>query len=500
MNDTTKYLIHADVTVDGVVERNDVVGAIFGQTEGLLGTELDLRQLQDSSKVGRIDVEIDSREGRSYGDLTIATSLDRVETATLAAGLETITRIGPCRATIEIRDIEDIREAKRREVVERAKELLAEAFDGSVATSDALLSEVRREVRVEDITEYEGLPAGPHVPDSDATVVVEGRADVLALLRYGVKNAIAVEGTGVPEAVARLSEGRTTTAFVDDDRGGRLILRELGQMGDVDYVAFSPGQSVEDLSRAEVFQALRDKVPFETAIGRLDHREAGTDAATTDGGTAADGSDDPDAPDIPDSPDGPDVTEIARRVAAELDGRGTDDVTAASTPASTDDAATAESTDADTATESPGDTRTNADVSAGAVDDGTESTDGGAGGGDLTRDAETETGQPTPGTLAEHVEAVIHGETGLARLVDDAMGVVDEADADDAFSLVESTDGTAAALVLDGELDQRTLDVLAQRGLGQALVRSRGSYVKRPTDVRIRTASELSGEGVEADA
>ena len=37
MQDTAKYLIHADITTDGVVERSDVVGAVFGQTEGLLG-------------------------------------------------------------------------------------------------------------------------------------------------------------------------------------------------------------------------------------------------------------------------------------------------------------------------------------------------------------------------------------------------------------------------------------------------------------------------------
>jgi len=264
MEDTSKYLIHADVTADGIVERSDVVGAIFGQTEGLLGDELDLRDLRQSSKVGRIDVEITSTAGQSHGQVTIATSLDKVETATLAAALETITRVGPCRADLEVREIEDVRAAKRKEVVDRAKELLRTGFDDTIMSSDEILAEVRQQVRVEDITEYEGLPAGPRVTDSDAIIVVEGRADVLSLLKYGIKNAIAVEGTSVPDAVAELTRHRTVTAFLDGDRGGDLILEELAQVGDLDYVAFAPTESsVEDLNHHELFAALRNKVPYE---------------------------------------------------------------------------------------------------------------------------------------------------------------------------------------------------------------------------------------------
>ena len=127
MHDTAKYLVHADITAEGVVERSDVVGAVFGQTEGLLGDELDLRQLRDSAKVGRIDVEIDSENGQSFGQVTIATSLDQVETAILGAALETIDRVGPCRSAIEVRRIEDVRAARRREVVERAKTQIGRA-------------------------------------------------------------------------------------------------------------------------------------------------------------------------------------------------------------------------------------------------------------------------------------------------------------------------------------------------------------------------------------
>ena len=232
MPDTAKYLINARISADGVVERNDVVGAVFGQTEGLLGDDLDLRDLQESSKVGRIDVGIDSEGGQSFGHLTIATSLDKVETAILAAGLETIDRVGPCRADLEVTGIEDVRAAKGREVVDRAKELLAGAFQGPMMSSAELVEEVRRSIRVEDMVEYEGLPAGPNVGDSDAVIVVEGRSDVAQLLGYGIKNAVAVEGTNVPDAAAELTRGRTGTAFLGGRalRGRRPGVRRRGRL------------------------------------------------------------------------------------------------------------------------------------------------------------------------------------------------------------------------------------------------------------------------------
>jgi len=282
MEDTAKYLIHAEFTAEGVIERSDVVGAAFGQTEGLLGDGLDIPDLQNSSKLGRIDVEVESSEGQSVGNITIASSMDRVETAVLAAALEAVERIGPCHADVRVIDIEDVRAAKRREVVERAKELLATAFDDGVLDSDEILDEVRESAREADIVSFEGLPAGPNVTSSDAIVVVEGRADVKRLLRYGVKNAVAVEGTNVPDAVAELTRDRTTTAFLDADRGGDLIRRELEQVGEIDYLATPPaGKSVEDLTREEVDAALRNKTPYD----RIPADPNGQYTAATDGST-----------------------------------------------------------------------------------------------------------------------------------------------------------------------------------------------------------------------
>jgi len=264
--DTTKYLIHISLTAEGVVEKPDVVGAIFGQTEGLLGEDLDLRDLQRTGRVGRIDVQIASKKGETTGEILISTSLDRAETAILAASLETIDRVGPCVAHVAVNSIEDIRVSKRKKIVERAKEILVERFEDGTIDSDELLDDVRQTMRVEKIGTIgdEKLPAGPNVVESDAIIIVEGRADVINLLRYGIKNAVAVEGTNIPKSIVDLCEKKTTTAFFDGDRGGELILRELLQVADIDYVAFSPrGKSVEDMTKKEVIKTLRNKVPVE---------------------------------------------------------------------------------------------------------------------------------------------------------------------------------------------------------------------------------------------
>ena len=272
---TTKYIVQATIAASGIVERPDVVGAIFGQTEGLLGDDLDLRELQKTGRVGRIRVSITSKAGKSFGNISIHSSLDKIETAVLAASLETIDRVGPCEAKITVTKIEDVRSSKRSYVVDRAKEILKEMMDLEVPETQELTEEVKQAVRVKQITKYgnESLPAGPNIDDSDAIIVVEGRADVLNLLKYGIKNAIAVEGTSVPKTIAKLSKEKTVTAFVDGDRGGELILRELAEVGEIDYLARAPpGKEVEDLTRKEVFKSLRNKVTAEQALNELFER------------------------------------------------------------------------------------------------------------------------------------------------------------------------------------------------------------------------------------
>jgi DNA primase len=268
-SDTTKYIIHAQINAEGVVERPDVVGAIFGQTEGLLGSDLDLRDLQKTGRIGRIEVNIESKFGKSIGTILIPSSLDKIETSILAAALETVDRVGPCIASIKVERIEDVRVSKRKQIIERAKVILTSMFDEGVPESQELVEAVKQAVKVEEITLFgeEGLPAGPNVMDSDAIIIVEGRADVLNLLKYGIKNAIAVEGTNVPTIIGELSKKKTVTVFLDGDRGGDLLLKELLQVAEVDYVARAPeGKSVEDLTQKEVIKALRNKLPVEQVV------------------------------------------------------------------------------------------------------------------------------------------------------------------------------------------------------------------------------------------
>jgi 5S rRNA maturation endonuclease (ribonuclease M5) len=260
-----KYEVRARITAEGVIDKPDVVGAVFGQTEGLLGDELDLRDLQKSGRIGRIEVEIDSRKGKSEGEIIIPSSLDQVETAILASGLETVDRIGPCRAKIEVISVDDIRITKRQKVVERAKEILARLQEESKGVGVDLTEAVRKAVQVEEITTYgpEHLPAGPNIDQADALIVVEGRSDVLNLLRCGIKNVIAVEGTSVPQTVKDLSRGKTVTAFTDGDRAGELILREMLQTMDLDFVARAPrGSEVEELTQKQLLKCLRNKIPI----------------------------------------------------------------------------------------------------------------------------------------------------------------------------------------------------------------------------------------------
>lgn len=263
---TTKYMIKATIKADGVIEKSDVVGAIFGQTEGLLGDELDLRELQRSARVGRIEVELESKNGKSSGIITLPTSLDKVETVILAAAFESIDRVGPCKASISAEEVEDVRVARRKKVIERAKILLNKVLEEGKMEGESIADNVRQAVQIEEIINYgpDHCPAGPNIEKSDAIILVEGRRDVLNLLRYGIKNVIAVGGTNVPKTVVELTKERITTAFVDGDRGGELILKELLQTADIDFVARAPQtREVEEIPQKLVMKSLKNKIPAE---------------------------------------------------------------------------------------------------------------------------------------------------------------------------------------------------------------------------------------------
>ena len=262
---SSKYLIRASIRANGVVNKSDVVGAIFGQTEGLLGDELDLRDLQKSGRMGRIEVEITSNKGKSVGEIVISSSMDQVETSVFAAALETVERVGPCKATVKITTLEDSRTSKREIIIDRARSLLINLIKDSRGAGSTITDTVRQVLQTEEIVRFKGkLPAGPNVDTSDAVIIVEGRGDVLNLLRHGIKNAIAVEGTDVPKEVIALSTERTVTAFVDGDRGGEMIIQELLQVAELDFISRAPDNTeVEHLTHKQIMKCLRDKVSAE---------------------------------------------------------------------------------------------------------------------------------------------------------------------------------------------------------------------------------------------
>jgi len=261
-----KYIVHANITIEGTVDRPDVIGAVFGQTEGLLGEDLELRELQRNGKIGRIEVNLTTKSGKASGEIVIPSSLDKAETAIIAAALETIQRIGPCNAKVTSKNIEDVRTSKRAYVVDRAKELLREFTDSVLPDSQEITEEVSHSVRMMELVEYgkDRLAAGPLIEESDEIIIVEGRADVLTLLKNGIKNPIAMNGTSVPQTIIDLSKRKEVTVFVDGDRGGVLIIKELMSVAEIDYIAKAPdGKEVEEITKKEINKALRNKVAAE---------------------------------------------------------------------------------------------------------------------------------------------------------------------------------------------------------------------------------------------
>ncbi len=269
-----KYMIIATFEIQGSVDKPDIIGAIFSQTEGLLGPDLDLRELQATGRVGRIEIEIEKKGERTSGKIYVPSNLGRYETALIAAALETVDRVGPYSAKIKIVEIKDLREEKRKRILDRAKELVLKIKHEVLPDSKELIAKLMETVSEAEIISYgpEGLPAGPDVDRADTIIIVEGRADVLNLLKHGYRNVIAVGGAsgGIPKTIIELSRKKTTIAFVDGDRGGEMLLRELLKVADIDYVARAPpGKEVEELTAKEIAKCLRNKIPVEEYLAQL---------------------------------------------------------------------------------------------------------------------------------------------------------------------------------------------------------------------------------------
>jgi len=266
-----KYTIHARFTIDGVVERHDVIGAIFGQTEGLFPKDFELRELQRTGKIGRIDIDLKSANDKTAGTLTVPSSLDRPETAVIAAAMETVDRVGPCDAKIAIEGIKDVRVDKLKRIQERAKELMRDWHVKENHDIEVMIDQVSQESKKIEPVHYgrERLTATPDISQRNDILVVEGRADVINLLRAGISGSIAVEGVKIPRTVRDLAKKKEITAFLDGDRGGDLILKELMQVAKPKYVARAPrGSEVEELDPDQIKAALAARVPVEEALAQ----------------------------------------------------------------------------------------------------------------------------------------------------------------------------------------------------------------------------------------
>ena len=286
-----KYVIHATIRAEGTVARKDVIGAIFGQTEGLLGEGLQLRKLQQTARIGHVDVNLNNNKGRSQGRIALPSSLDQVSTAVIGAALETIDRVGNSKATMKVTEIENIQSAKRDHIIDRAKELLLAIVNSGTDESRNIIDEVKAVLTLDTEVDFAEMTAGPNVQASDSLIIVEGRNDVRNLLKYGIKTAIATMGSGIkPELVELAASKKVVTAFMDGDRGGRLLLLEIeGKLGkSLTHVALAPrSREVEHLEGKVVTKCLNQKETASRIVSRIKTEEAKSDDASVGKGNAS---------------------------------------------------------------------------------------------------------------------------------------------------------------------------------------------------------------------
>ena len=256
-----KYHVKLSFEVDGLVERADIIGAVFGQTEGLLGPEMNLNELQRVSKIGRIEVDIRSTENTTNGNVLLPMSTDIDTCALIAAAIESIDKVGPFDCKFKLNSIDDVRASKKEDIVKRAKEIKQKWSTKSVSEGDTMLKDVH-EGHSGKITTYgpNKLPCSTGVFDSSWVILVEGRADILNLLRAGYDNALAIQGATIDESIKDFcSTKKKVVAFLDGDRAGGFILKELKSVVNIDVeLRADPGVEVEELTPQRVADILKD--------------------------------------------------------------------------------------------------------------------------------------------------------------------------------------------------------------------------------------------------
>jgi len=256
-----KYHVKLSFDVDGLVERADIIGAIFGQTEGLLGPEMNLNELQRVSKVGRIEVTTTSTENTTNGNVLLPMSTDVDTCALISAAIESIDKVGPFDCSFKLDAIDDVRASKKEDIVRRAKEIKQKWSTKSVSEGDTMLKDVHESIAGK-VTTYgpNKLPCSTGVFDSPWIILVEGRADIINLLRAGFDNALAINGATIDESIKELCKSKKKiVAFLDGDRAGGMILQELKSVVNVDIeLRADSGVEVEELTPQRVADILND--------------------------------------------------------------------------------------------------------------------------------------------------------------------------------------------------------------------------------------------------
>jgi DNA primase len=258
-----KYHVKLEFEVDGIVEKADIIGAIFGQTEGLLGPEMNLNELQKVSKVGRIEVNVDTKSNTTKGDALLPMSTDISTAALISAAIESIDKVGPFQGKFLLVGIDDIRAIKKKVIVDRAKKIIQEWATKTISEGEEMLRDVYDASKPGKLTTFgkAQLACGTGVFDSPYIILVEGRADVINLLRAGFDNSIAIEGAKIDETITNLTSGKKVIAFLDGDRAADLILKELQGLVKIDKVLRAPdGKEVEECTPLEISDILKEVI------------------------------------------------------------------------------------------------------------------------------------------------------------------------------------------------------------------------------------------------
>jgi DNA primase len=260
-----KYNLKFLFTVEGKVDESDIIGALLTLSAAYYPA-YGIVKLQNQSKLGKVKISkkdvVRDKQDRTEGSLQIPLNLDRADTSIFVSVIENITRIKLFGSKINLHDVEDLERGNSAKFLTRAIEVYNGFFDneGSVSADDI------RKTLLEMTSAKKAVTCGKHTigatfTESEQVIVVEGRADVLALSECGISNTFALNGWEFDEdTIIEFLGSKTITLFRDGDEGGREIEKKLAGCVPITYVVQTPHKvSVEDLSKTEIINYLKTR-------------------------------------------------------------------------------------------------------------------------------------------------------------------------------------------------------------------------------------------------